>query len=138
MATTRPGLRSYSTAEIRIELARRQRLLRDLHRRRRRLLEQITRLDGELSRQRDLDTLRAPRIVPEHRPLLDIITDLLRDRAMRVTDIAKAAKKAGFLTASKDFRVGVNQVIIRSGRFRRVSTGVYTLKKDPAPHPAHT
>jgi hypothetical protein len=49
---------------------------------------------------------------------------------MRVTDIARSVRKSGYRTKSSNFRVIVNQALIRDKRFSKgPSRGAYLLKK---------
>jgi len=47
---------------------------------------------------------------------------------MRVTEIEKAVRKAGYRTESKNFRLLVNQALLRGEQFRKVGHGRYALK----------
>ena len=42
---------------------------------------------------------------------------------------ADAVQRAGYKTSSSTFRTIVNITLIKSGRFKKVSRGQYTLKK---------
>lgn len=53
---------------------------------------------------------------------------ILSNRTMSVVDAAEAVKKAGYRTNSNSFRTQVNIALIKSGKFKRVGRGQYTVK----------
>ena len=60
--------------------------------------------------------------------LEDSLIELLRDQTLSVTQISEDVQKAGYKTTSPNFRTIVNQTLINSPAFKRVSRGKYTVK----------
>lgn len=126
------GLSGVSVHDLQRELARRQRELTSLHRRRSRLVEKLKTLDasiaglgGMISAGPD-GSRRRPR---NDKNLVEALAELLDGKTMSVTEAADEVQKAGYVTTSPSFRTIVNQTLINSGRFKRVGRGLYTTKK---------
>jgi len=60
--------------------------------------------------------------------LVDALSKVLSGKTMSVTEVAAAVQRAGYRTTSPAFRTIVNQTLINSGKFKRVSRGQYTAK----------
>jgi len=60
--------------------------------------------------------------------LAESLVEVLRGKTLSVTDAAEAVQKAGYKTTSANFRVIVNQHLIKGPPFKRVGRGVYTAK----------
>lgn len=61
--------------------------------------------------------------------LVESLQGVLKGKQMSVSDAAQAVLDSGYRTTSTgNFRVMVNQALIASGAFKRVSRGVYTAK----------
>lgn len=61
--------------------------------------------------------------------LADAIAGVLSDGgATSVPDLLAAVRKAGYRSSSPNFRSMVQQRLLKDGRFKRVSRGVYALK----------
>ena len=60
--------------------------------------------------------------------LVPSLKALLSGTTMGVTEATEAVQKAGYKTTSPNFRTIVNQALIASGAFKRVSRGKYTAK----------
>jgi len=61
--------------------------------------------------------------------LADVLHSLLQGKTMSVPEMAKAAKKAGHKSKSKNFRTVVGLTLINHRKmFKRVSRGQYTAK----------
>jgi hypothetical protein len=59
--------------------------------------------------------------------LADSLLKVLKGKEMSVPDVVEAVQKAGYRSSSKNFRVIVNQHLLKSP-FKRVGRGVYTVK----------
>jgi alkylation response protein AidB-like acyl-CoA dehydrogenase len=59
--------------------------------------------------------------------LADSLVKVLQGKEMSVPDVVEAVQKAGYRSSSKNFRVIVNQHLLKSP-FKRVGRGVYTVK----------
>lgn len=123
-------MKTLTTADLHRELNRRTRRVRSLQRKRDRLWQraeavgrEIKRLGGSVNgsepgRKRPRNAVR----------LVDALAKTLKGKTMSVTEAADAVQANGYRTSSTNFRVIVNQTLIGSGRFRRVSRGMYTAK----------
>jgi len=60
--------------------------------------------------------------------LEEALKDLLTNKVMGVTEAAEAVQRAGYMTSSVNFRTIVNQTLIRSKKFKKVSRGQYTAR----------
>ncbi len=59
--------------------------------------------------------------------LEEALAKTLKGRTMSVTDVTKAVQtEGGYKTTSENFRTIVNQALIRSKAFKKVSRGMYT------------
>ncbi len=105
-----------------------------LRRRREALAAQLDAIDAELSGLGvALSGGGRGRGGPRKRPknemnLVEALQKLLSGRTMSVTDASEAVQRAGYKTSAENFRTIVNQTLINSGKFKRVSRGQYTSK----------
>ena len=60
--------------------------------------------------------------------LIDSLKKLLRNKTLSVTEITEQVQKQGYKTSSPNFRTIVNQTLINTPAFKRVSRGRYTVK----------
>lgn len=140
---TRRGLSNLSVDFLRSELARRQRALVGLYRRHAGLLRRVERVadairsaGGDVIHAATGDTRRARgRGAPgrRRRPrndmnLVQALSKVLKNRTMSVTEVAEEVQRAGYKTSSANFRTIVNQTLIKSPAFKKVSRGKYTSK----------
>lgn len=126
------GLSSVSFGELRREMARRQRRVGGLQRRRERLMGKvrdleslIAELGGSSGGRIHGGVRRRPR---NEMNLVEALHKVLTNKVMSVTDVSEAVQRAGYKTTSPSFRTIVNQTLINSGKFRRVERGQYTSK----------
>ncbi|MBL8694771.1 MAG: hypothetical protein JNJ88_11805 [Planctomycetes bacterium] len=68
---------------------------------------------------------------PKGEDLVSVMAKILsaRKSPMRVTEVADAAKKAGYQTSSPSFVRIVGMRLSMDSRFKRTSWGYYTMKK---------
>jgi septal ring factor EnvC (AmiA/AmiB activator) len=124
-------LNAVSVHELRRELARRQRDLTSLHRRRSSVMEKLKALDAQIaSLGGSIGTgpdgvRRRPR---NEKNLVAALVEALTDKTMSVTEVAEDVQRRGYVTTSPSFRTIVNQTLINSGKFKRVGRGLYTAK----------
>lgn len=130
------GLNSVSTTDLQTELRRRASRLRTLERKREKLQTQLEEVDAEIDevggafiqgagRRGAGGGRRRPR---NEMNLEDSLQKLLKNKTMGVTEAAEAVQEAGYKTTSASFRTIVNQTLINSPKFKRVSRGQYTAK----------
>lgn len=114
-----------STAELRAEIARRQRGLAALTRRRERLVSNLADIDAQI---RELGgTAVGIRKRPKNEMnLVEALQKLLKNKQMSVTEAAQAVQDAGYQTTAANFRTIVNQTLIREKVFKKISRGIYT------------
>ncbi|TVQ32770.1 MAG: hypothetical protein EA376_05255 [Phycisphaeraceae bacterium] len=146
---SRVSLNKVSTDKLQNELRRRARGMQTLQKKRERLIQQIQEIDAEIesiggeaflaaAAKRGRPAGRAgasgrARGGSRRRPrnemnLVDALSKLLANKTMSVTEAAEAVQQAGYKTTSSSFRTIVNQTLINSGNFKRVSRGKYTAK----------
>ena len=120
-----------SYEELEAELRRREKTVRQLHRRRERLLNQLQEIDREIAAigggraRQHAGGRRRPR--NEHN-LADAMAETLKGKTLSVTELAEAVQRDGYKTTSPNFRTIVNQALLKDERFERVSRGRYTVK----------
>ncbi|MEL7472365.1 MAG: hypothetical protein AAGK04_03540 [Planctomycetota bacterium] len=122
------GLHSVSTEVLAAELRRRERDLRSLERRRAKLIEQLDEVEREIAQFGGMlggasGARRRPR---NKQSLEDSLYDVLKGQTMSVSELSDAVRAAGYMTTSKTFNTIVNQTLIKSKRFKKISHGRYT------------
>ena len=119
------------TDDLAAELKRRTASVRTLERKRDKLAQQLADIEAEIialggaGGSKNMSIRRRPR---NEMNLEEALTKLLRNKTLSVTDIAEEVQKAGYRTTSPNFRTIVNQTLINSPAFKRVSRGKYTVK----------
>ncbi len=149
MTMAKAKLGNVTTSALRTELDRRARGLDRLETKREKLLEQLEDVEIEIEtlssaigagaptgRKKKRGTRRGAggsKTTSRKRPrndmnLVDALAKVLKTKTMGVTEVSDAVQKAGYKTSSPNFRTIVNQTLINSGKFKRVSRGQYTAK----------
>lgn len=126
----RTGLARITTTELHSELRRRTRNVPKLVAKRQQLLAQVAEIDAVITALGGAvpgggSTRKRPK---NDSNLVEALQALLKTKTMSVTEAAEAVQQAGYKTTSKTFRTIVNQTLINSGKFKRVSRGQYTAK----------
>jgi hypothetical protein len=129
------GLNAIAVADLQRELARRQRRAGSIMRKRERLVERLRAIDAEIAGL-GLSVRGAAGggvVLGRRRPrndmnLVEALAKALDGKTMSVTEVAEEVQRQGYQTTSPSFRTIVNQTLINSGKFKRVSRGQYTLK----------
>lgn len=128
------------TREIQAELNRRQRGLPKLYAQLRKaeakvskIVSAISRIEGsplkrEPGRRRLAKAGAARKRHKNERSLIEVLADVLKGKTLSVSEAVSKAKSAGYKTTSPNFRVIVNQALIKSNLFKKVSHGKYTAK----------
>jgi hypothetical protein len=124
MART-PALANLSAADLNKELARRQRMIRSLHGKRDKAAKVLAALDAEIRRLGGGGRKRPA----NDGSLVEHLGAVLKGKVMGVEEAAEAVLKRGYRSGARNFRLIVNQAIIKSGdKFKRVGRGRYTGK----------
>ena len=136
----RPALSGISIASLQAEVQRRQSAAAGLFRKRDRIARQLAAVEAKLQAA-GMDVGAAPgrrgslggggggRRPRNEMTLVDALAKVLNGKTMGVSEVADAVQAAGYKTSSSTFRTIVNITLIKSGRFKKVSRGQYTLKK---------
>lgn len=132
MAKRSGTLSGISVSDLRRELGRRQKRVGSLIKKRDRLMDKVRELDQAISDlggiARGGSFVGARKRPKNESNLVDALVKVLTGKTMSVTEVADAVQKAGYMTTSPSFRTIVNQTLINSGKFKRVSRGQYTAK----------
>ena len=134
----RSGLARLSIADLRAELAQRERHVKQLQGRRDRLLDELVGLDKEIAtadgKRAAVRTRRGRRGQGARRQrnkmnLVDALRKVLANKTMSVSEATEAVQTAGYKTSSANFRTIVNQSLLANRKvFRKVSRGQYTAR----------
>lgn len=132
MAKRNSSLSVLSVNDLRRELGRRQRRVGALIKKRDRLMSKVRELDQTIAElggiARGGSFVGARKRPKNETNLVEALVKVLSGKTMSVTEVADAVQKAGYATTSPSFRTIVNQTLINSGKFKRVSRGQYTAK----------
>lgn len=125
------GLGGLSIQDIHRELAKRERFVASLERKRGTLQRRIDDIDAKIAayggpsgRSRARGGVRSRS--RNEMNLVDALAATLQGKTMSVTDAAEAVQKAGYQTTSPNFRTMVNAALLNKKRFKRVQRGQYT------------
>jgi hypothetical protein len=130
------GLARIPASVLEMELRRRARGVKALQKRRLKLLAKLDQLDslirdsgGAIGNGRGGGRRGGGGGRPRNEMSLEeSLAKLLSGKTMSVTDAAEGVQKSGYRTGAANFRTIVNQCLIRSDRFKKVSRGQYTAK----------
>lgn len=122
--------------DLSAEIARRRRIVKPLQRRRDNLAAKIADIDRQLEAMgvdADGPAPRGRRVGSSGRgsnktSLVESLRGVLKGRVLSTSEAIEAVRKAGYKSASKNFRVMVNIALGRKKFFRRVERGRYTAK----------
>lgn len=132
MAKRSSTLSGISVSDLRRELGRRQKRVGSLIKKRDRQMEKVRELDQQIAElggiARGGSFVGARKRPKNESNLVDALAKVLTGKTMSVTEVSEAVQKAGYMTTSPSFRTIVNQTLINSGKFKRVSRGQYTAK----------
>lgn len=123
-------LAKVSITELQAEIARRSRQSKTLMRKRDRLAGQLAELDDQIRLAGAVvGSLGGVRRRPRNEMNLEeALIKLLKNKTLGVTEIAEKVQTAGYKTSSVNFRTIVNQALITSPAFKRISRGKYSVK----------
>lgn len=121
------GVAKLSLTQLQLEIARRQRDVGRLVRRRERIIRQLAEVDAEIiARGGPVKGWGGRKRPKNESPLLDALKAVLKGKTMGVSEAAEAVQKAGYQTSSPNFRTIVNQTLLKRKHFKRVERGQYT------------
>ncbi len=126
----RSRLQTMSVSELHREISKRTRRVGGLMKRRDRLLSKIATIESQIREHggHPRTGLGIRRRAKNEMTLVDALAKVLDGQTMSVTKVSSAVQDAGYKTTSPSFRTIVNQTLINSGKFKRVSRGQYTAK----------
>ena len=121
------SLRTVGVQELQRELSKR---VARLESRRERLLDELAEIDRELGTlgSESGSRKRSGRRARNSQTLEEALASLLSGKTMGVSEAAEAVQAAGYVSNAENFRTIVNQTLIRSKLFKKVSRGQYTAK----------
>lgn len=124
------GLSGLPIAVLQAELRRRSRSVSSLAKRREKLIAKLNELDalirasgGTLSGTGAVGVRKRPK---NDTNLEEALARMLKGKTMSVTEASIEVQKSGYRTSAENFRTIVNQCLIRSKKFKKVSRGQYT------------
>ena len=118
-------------AELRRELATKERALQTLTARRSKLARQLSAVDREIAKLggEAVSAKKRRRRARNKRSLADVLATVLKGKGgVKVAVAGKLALARGYKSSSKQFGNIVSQTLTGDKRFRKVSRGVYALK----------
>lgn len=127
--TPRAGLSSISADALRAELNRRQHGVRKLEKQHAKLVQKLLKLEQQIeaiggSAGRGGRGRRAR----NKQSLVEVLAQVLKGKTLGVPEAADAVLATGYTSNAANFRLIVNQALIKSDRFKKVSRGQYTAK----------
>jgi hypothetical protein len=130
IATSRRSFGALSLSDLRREIARRERYVATLERRKNKLLRRVAALDEQITAHGGTSGRaewggRRTRARNEVN-LIDALAEILKGKTMSVTEAAEAVQKNGYKTTSPNFRTMVNAALLNKKKFKRVERGRYT------------
>lgn len=128
------ALTTLSYEDLAKEMTRRERSVKQLQRKRDRLLAELAEVETEIQSiggktRQHAGGSRRPR---NERTLPEAMAETLKGKTLSVTELAEAVQQDGYKTTSPNFRTIVNQTLLKDERFKRVSRGKYALKARPS------
>jgi hypothetical protein len=123
----RAGLSTISADALRAELNRRQHGVRRLEKQYDRTLAKLNRLKQQIDAQGGNSGGRGRR-ARNNVSLVEALAQVLKGKTLGVPEAADAVLASGYSSNAANFRLIVNQALIKSDRFKKVSRGQYTAK----------
>jgi hypothetical protein len=122
------SLASIPEAVLRAELARRQRGVATMQRKRTRLAKALAELDAQIRAAGVAIAGASGRVRPRNESSLsEAIRAVIKGKTMGVPEIAEAVLATGYQSGAANFRVIVNQTLLKNkSLFKKVGRGKYT------------
>ena len=131
--------RTKTIAELRRELAAKERKLKTLSAKRSTLRVQLSAIDREIAKLggegtpgkkgKAKPTPKRRKMVKNKRSLGNVLAEVAKGRKLLgVADAAKLVLAKGYKSQAKNFHLAVNKTLMKDKRFGRVGRGIYTLK----------
>jgi hypothetical protein len=125
--TARSSLGTISAEALRAELNRREHGARRLEKQHARLVKKLRKLEDQMASYGGR-TSGGGRRARNKQSLVDVLAQVLKGKTMGVPEAADAVLATGYTSNAANFRLIVNQALIKSERFKKVSRGQYTAK----------
>ena len=140
----RVALKKVSLVQLQRELARRQSALPRLQKKRRKLAAVLEKVDGAIAELGGTAAKTVAKRAPARRgrrprrvkrvknaqPLGAVLAKVLQGaKSMKIAELVEAVKRLGYKSKAKNFRLIVNQVLVKDKRFRSVRRGRYALSR---------
>jgi hypothetical protein len=119
------GLSSVPAAALRAELNRRQHGVRRLEKQRDKLMRTILKLEQQMTGMGGGPGSGRAR---NKQSLVEVLASVLKGKTLGVPEAADAVLATGYRSNAANFRLIVNQTLLKNKRFRKVSRGQYTVK----------
>lgn len=137
----RVALKQLSLAQLQRELARRQSALPRLQKKRKKLVAALQKVDDTIAtlggaaapkkaRVRRGRPLRKAKRAKNKQSLGEVLAKVLQGaKSMKIAELTERVKRLGYKSKAKNFRLIVNQALVKDKRFRSVRRGRYALSK---------
>lgn len=141
------GLANLTMKQLAAELARRQKALPRLLKKKTKLEKQIAALDGQIAdvsgeaapagavarRAKKLVAKRKAGRKPAREGSLKwhLVRALAGTKGLGIAEAVAAVEASGYKSQSKDFRLLVNQTLLNDPEFKKVKRGIFTVKSQP-------
>ena len=143
----RVALKQLSLAQLQRELARRQGALPRLQKKRKKLTAALKKVDDSIAAlggaaapvkaaaRRGRPAGKAKRVkrvkrVKNTQSLGEVLAKVLQGaKSMKIAELTERVKRLGYKSKAKNFRLIVNQALVKDKRFRSVRRGRYALSK---------
>jgi hypothetical protein len=116
-----------SAASLQAELNRRQHGVRRLETRRATLAAKLAKLDEQIRAHGGAASGRVPR-ARNKVSLVEALAQTLKGKTLGVAEAADAVLATGYTSNAANFRLIVNQTLLKNKQFKKVSRGQYTVK----------
>jgi hypothetical protein len=124
----RATLSSVSADALHAELNRRQYGLRRLEKQHAKLVKKLQKLEQQMESMGGMSRGGRGRRARNKLSLVEVLAQVLKGKTLGVPEAADAVMATGYTSNAANFRLIVNQTLIKSDRFKKVSRGQYTAK----------
>lgn len=121
-------LSSVSADALRAELNRRQHGVKKLEKQHAKLVKKLVKLEQLMAAYGGGPEGGRGRRARNKQSLVEVLATVLKGKTLGVPEAADAVLATGYTSNAVNFRLIVNQALIKSDRFKKVSRGQYTAK----------